>query len=85
MARFIATNIAATGLRPPVTNIAAWFDPGVKPQDVIPSKSPPTPEPPDIGDRGMPLPPPPPDISELMTPEEIKETRTQQEMVINLI
>lgn len=82
MARFIATNIAATGLRPPVSNVTGWFDAGVKPPD-IPGNIQAIPEPPPvIVDHGMPLPPPPPDISELMTPEEIKETKSQREMVL---
>ncbi|XP_034240387.1 cyclin-dependent kinase 12-like [Thrips palmi] len=80
MARFIATNIAATGLRPPVSNVTGWFETEVKPHDK-PSNSQAIPgPPPDIIDHGMPLPPPPPDISELMTPEEIKETKSQREM-----
>lgn len=76
MARFIATNIAATGLRPP-----GWFETGINRQDILPSNSHAVPEPPvDILDRGMPLPPPPPDISELMTAEEIRETKSHEEM-----
>lgn len=88
MARFIATNMAATGLRPPpppppISNVREWLEPEVKLQDTIPSKSQAIPEPPmDIVDQGMPLPPPPPDISELMTSDDITETNDQRVMVM---
>ncbi|KAK3908342.1 MAGE-like protein 2 [Frankliniella fusca] len=81
MARFIATNIAATGLRPPISD-RGWFDAGLKARDTAPQSFP-IEEPSAEAIRqgmGMPLPPPPPDISELMTAEEIKETDALRNM-----
>lgn len=87
MARFIATNMAATGLLP--TSVAAvrgWLEPENKTNNISPSKVIQIrPEPPeDLLERGMPLPPPPPDISELMTADEIKETGSQTEIVSDI-
>ena len=81
MARFIATNMAATGLLPSsVAAVRGWLQPENKPKETAPSKVVEV-RTESILDHGMPIPPPPPDISELMTAD---ETGSQTKMVNNI-
>lgn len=82
MERFIATNMAATGLiPPPLTDVRSWYEAEMKAQASSPSSQSVAAEMPvDEMQGGMPLPPPPPDISELMSGDDMKGPNILQEM-----